>query len=78
MDESLKKSTKRDLRKDFKTYLQNNDYSKNSINTFSSQALFLYDRLGADEFWRILQSNDDEFENIARKSIYNELSKNKS
>lgn len=78
MDESLKKSTKRDLRKDFKTYLQNNDYSKNSINTFSSQALFLYDRLGADEFWRILQSNDDEFENIARKSIYNELSKNKA
>lgn len=78
MDESLKLSTKSDLRKGFKIYLQNNDYSKNSISTYSSQALFLYDRLGADKFWGILQSNDDEFENIARKSIYNELSKNKS
>ena len=78
MDESLKLLTKRDLRKGFKIYLQNNDYSKNSINTYSTQALFLYDRLGADIFWGILQSNDDEFENIARKSIYNELSKNKT
>lgn len=78
MDESLKLLTKSDLRKGFKIYLQNNDYSKNSISTFSSQALFLYDRLGADKFWEILQSNDDEFENIARKSIYNELSKNRS
>lgn len=78
MDESLKLLTKRDLRKGFKIYLQNNDYSKNSINTYPTQALFLYDRLGADMFWGILQSNDDEFENIARKSIYNELSKNKT
>ena len=75
MDESLKLLTKRDLSKGFKIYLQNNDYSKNTINTYSTQALFLYDRLGADMFWEILQSNDDEFENIARKSIYNELSK---
>ena len=57
MDESLKLLTKSDLRKGFKIYLQNNDYSKKSINTYSSQALFLYDRLGVDKFWGILQSN---------------------
>lgn len=76
MDESLKFLTKQELKKVFKTYLQNNNYAKNSTNTFSSQALFLYDRVGKDEFWEILQSND--FESLARKIIYNELLKNGS
>lgn len=73
MNESLKGLSKKELQKKFKMYLQQNGYARNSIGTFSSQALFLFDKLSADEFWKILESND--FDNIARQSIYNELGK---
>lgn len=73
MNESLKNLSKKELQNEFRMYLQQNNYAKNSIGTFSSQALFLFDKLGAEKFWEILKSND--FDNTARKLIYNELTK---
>lgn len=69
----LKKLSKKELQNEFRMYLQQNNYAKNSIGTFSSQALFLFDKLGVDKFWEILERND--FDDIAKKSIYNELVK---
>lgn len=73
MDNRFKTLSKKELQNKFKIYLQDNNYAKNSISTFSSQALFLFEKLGCDEFWKILESKD--FEILARQFIYNELVK---
>lgn len=73
MIKKLKKLSKKELQNEFRMYLKQNNYSRNSIGTFSSQALFLFDKLGIDDFWRTLESDD--FEILARQSIHNELSK---
>ena len=73
MIEKLKRLSKKELRNEFKIYLSENNYAKNSIGTFSSQALFLFDKLGIDNFWEIVESDD--FEILARQSIHNELVK---
>lgn len=73
MIKKLKKLSKKELQNEFRMYLKQNNYSRNSIGTFSSQALFLFDKLGIYDFWRTLESDD--FEILARQSIHNELSK---
>lgn len=73
MIKKLKKLSKKELQNEFRMYLKQNNYSRNSIGTFSSQALFLFDKLGIDDFWKTLESDD--FEILARQSIHNELSK---
>lgn len=73
MNNSFITLSKEELQNKFKIHLQDNNYAKNSISTFSSQALFLFDKLGCDEFWKILESKD--FEILARQLIYNELAK---
>lgn len=73
MIEKFKKMSKKDLQNEFRMYLKRNNYSKNSIGTFSSQALFLFDKLGVNLFWETLESND--FEILAKQSIHNELVK---
>lgn len=50
MIEKLKKLSKKELQNELKIYLSANNYAKNSIGTFSSQALFLFDKLGTDDF----------------------------
>lgn len=45
----LKILSKNELQNEFRIYLQQNNYAKNSIGTFSSQALFLFDKLCAEK-----------------------------
>lgn len=71
MNSNLKELTKKELRQEFKTYLESKNYTNNAVNTYSYQALFLFDRVGKDNFWAIVESDD--FSSLARKAINNEL-----
>lgn len=76
MNNNLKTLTKKELRQEFKSYLENKNYRIKAIRTYLSQALFLFDKIGKDKFWGIVESND--FESLAKEAIDNALLKKNS
>lgn len=73
MNNNLKTLTKKELRQEFERYLESKNYTKNAVNTYLYQALFLFDKVGKDKFWGIVESND--FESLAKEAIDNALLK---
>lgn len=73
MNNNLKTLTKKELRQEFERYLESKNYTKNAVNTYLYQALFLFDKVGKDKFWDIVESDD--FESLAKEAIDNALLK---
>ena len=70
--ETAKKLTYEKIRSEYKKYLHSLGLSKSTIDTYISDAFYLWNNRGRDVFWDTI-TNDD-FENTAHDTLYDALS----
>ena len=62
------------IKKEFILFLKNQDLGRNTISTMSTDAFYLWNNTGKDEFWKVVTS--DNFEEDGRLALIKALSKN--
>lgn len=72
--ESAKKLSYENMRKIYKTYLEGQELSRNTVQTFSGDTFYLWNNVGHDEFWDAVTSDD--FETDARDALLKALTDN--
>lgn len=72
--EVLKKISYENLKKEYIFYLKSQDLGRNTINTMATDSFYLWNNIGKEEFWRVIESED--FENDAKSSLFKALSEN--
>lgn len=72
--ESAKKLSYESMRKIYKTYLEGQELSRNTVQTFSGDTFYLWNNVGHDEFWDAVTSDD--FETDARDALLKALTDN--
>ena len=75
MIEDVTKRSLDDVRAAYKKYLNEQNLSKNTIMTSSTDAFYVWRKLGADSFWDIIFS--DSFEALGKETLL-ELLRQKS
>lgn len=71
---SAKKLSYESMRKIYKTYLEGQELSRNTVQTFSGDTFYLWNNVGHDEFWDAVTSDD--FETDARDALLKALTDN--
>lgn len=72
--ENVKKLSYENIRKMYKTYLESQELSRNTVQTMSGDTFYLWKNVGRDEFWAAVTSDD--FENVARNALLKALTDN--
>lgn len=72
--EKMKKMSRDSVRKMYKAYLQSQELGKNTVQTVSGDTFYLWNNVGADEFWRVVTSDD--FDNVGKEALFKALSEN--
>lgn len=72
--EVAKKMSYENLKKDYASFLKSQDLGRNTISTMATDSFYIWNNLGKDEFWRIIESEN--FEHDAKSSLIKALSEN--
>ena len=67
MTEHITERSLNDIRAAYKLYLADQGLSKNTILTSATDAFYIWRKLGADQFWRVLLSDD--FEALGKETL---------
>ena len=74
--EKAKKMSYESLRTMYKSYLEGQELSRNTVQTMSGDTFYLWNNVGQEAFWSAVTADD--FETAAREALLEALTENSS